>query len=87
MVGVVLFLRQSKHGDSLGAAVCLVLCFISLGLAVAGFFGLLRHHSLARSEGTRPPTSVLLLGALGILGGIVAAMSSVLISDLSGGGP
>jgi purine-cytosine permease-like protein len=86
MVGVALFLRHAKHADSLDAAVCLVLCFISLGLAVVGLFGLLRHHSLSPVEGTRPPMSVLILGAIGILGGIVVAMSSVLISDLSESG-
>jgi uncharacterized membrane protein YidH (DUF202 family) len=86
LVGVVLFLRRRKQAGALGAAVCLVLCFLSLGLAVVGFFGLLRHHSRAGEGSTRPPVSVMILGAIGILGGVVAAMSAVLVADLSDGG-
>jgi hypothetical protein len=81
MLGIALFLRRSTRTDALNAPVCLVLCFASLSLAVVGFFGLLRHHSGAERAGTRPPTSVMILGAIGVLGGIVAGMSSVLISE------
>jgi uncharacterized membrane protein YidH (DUF202 family) len=88
MAGLVLFWRGTKESESLRAAGTLVLCFVSLSLAVAGFFGLLRHHSRATDGRTRPSLSVMILGALGVLGGMVVAMSSVLLADLaeSGGG-
>ena len=85
IAGAAAFRILSKRADSLGAAVCLVSCFVAVGLGVAGLFGLLHHHSQSGEEATRPPRSVMILALLGIAGGIVAAMSSVLLSDLAEG--
>ncbi len=79
-------MRTVNHSDSFDAARCLVLSFVSLSMAVAGFFGFLRHHSRADGVDTRPPRGAMILGLIGILGGIIAAMATVLISDLSESG-
>jgi hypothetical protein len=85
IAGAIVYARLAKRGDSLGASVALVFCFVSLALAVAGLFGLLHHHSHAAEGETRPPRGVLILAAVGIVGGMVTAMSSVLLSDLDEG--
>jgi hypothetical protein len=83
LAGIALFVRAKKRGDSLGAALCLAACFLSLAAGVVGAFALLRAHSSRADLDSRPPRDALILGAIGILGGIVAAMTSVLLSDLA----
>ena len=83
IAGLLMFVRQSKRGDSLGAAQCLAACFVSVALGVVGFFALLRAHSLRAEASSRPPLATMVVGAIGVVGGIVTAMTSVLLSDLA----
>jgi multisubunit Na+/H+ antiporter MnhC subunit len=79
MCAAALFLSSSERSEAI-AAVCLIVCFASLAMAVVGGFGFLREHSATNA---RPPKSALILGAIGVIGGMVTAMASVLIADLA----
>jgi hypothetical protein len=60
-----------------------VACFVAVAMGVVGFFALLRAHSLRVETSTRPPLDALIIGSIGVLGGIVTAMTSVLLSDIA----
>jgi hypothetical protein len=75
----VFFLASRERSEAL-AAVCLIACFASLAMAVVGGWGFFRLHSATNAL---PPKSALVLGAIGIVGGMVTAMASVVIADLA----
>jgi hypothetical protein len=74
------FFVCSREKSEAIAAGCLIACFVSLTMAVVGGFGFFRVHS---ETNALPPRTALILGAIGMLGGMVTAMASVLIADFA----